>query len=127
MSSKLNKLEIVVHFKQVYSTLTGYFIFPDSPLTDCINWILDVLSFNWFFHFLTPLYSHITSTIVFPGLGIYMTVMRIVFIVGVIWSAWFCYGELWGDGYRFLMDYGGEWPKVSYDNTPTRKFHFNLL
>jgi hypothetical protein len=38
--------------------------------------------------------------------------MTVLFIIGVIVAALWIYLRLWGDGYRFLMDYGGDWPKV---------------
>ena len=91
LSSKLNKLEIIVHFKQIYMTMKSYFFFPSNPFTDFISGAVDVLSFNWLFQWMSPLYDRLTIEVVFPGFETYMRVMTIIMIIGVISAAFHTY------------------------------------
>ena len=110
LSSKLNKLEIVMHFKQIYQTVRNFKInWPNHPILDVISGMINFLSLNFI---MEPLYDRFAITLRFPGFDDYLIAMGIVSIIGLVGSFMYVWTRLWMDSYHFIQTYNTTWPEV---------------
>ena len=106
-----------MHFNQVYETVQQIEIdWPKNEFTDAMSHILNLISFNWLFKLLDPVYDRFNVDINFPYYHVYVQFMTIISVTAIAGSLYYAATRLWVDAFFFLHTYDTTWPEVHEKN-----------